>query len=280
MKLDYFFDAYTATYSYIVYDEVSREAAIIDPVLNYDPFSGTVTTKSADVIETVIKDKQLKLVWLLETHAHADHLTAAQYLKTRLGGVVAIGALISQVCEYWGPVFNTAFSPRKFDRLLAAGERLALGNTEITVMTTPGHTPACVSYLIEDAIFVGDALFQPYVGTARADFPGGSAQAIYESVQKILALPDATRIFVGHDYPPTGEDACCETTVGQQHAQNIMINRNTEAAAFVDARTTKDKNKAVPKLLLPAIQFNLRAGSFGETETNGKQYIKIPITLA
>jgi glyoxylase-like metal-dependent hydrolase (beta-lactamase superfamily II) len=280
MKIKHFFDEYTATYSYIVYDEASREAAIIDPVLNYDPFSGTVTTKSADLIVDFINNNQLKAVWLLETHAHADHLTAAQYLKATIGGTVAIGETINQVCEYWGPVFNTTFSPKQFDRLLVAGELLSLGTISITVIATPGHTPACVSYLIEDAIFVGDALFQPYVGTARADFPGGSPQAIYESVQTILALPDETRVFVGHDYPPAGESPRCETTVGQQHAHNVMINRDTSAAAFVDARTKKDTNKSVPKLLLPAIQFNLRAGSFGDPETNGKQYIKIPIKQA
>lgn len=279
MKIEYFFDQETATYTYIIIDEVTKKCAIIDSVLNYDQYSGTTSTKSADQVISYIKNNDLTNEWILETHAHADHLTAAQYLKKTIGGKIAIGANIIKVAEFWSPIFNSdiKIDGSDFDLLLEDQQKINIGNLELKAINTPGHTPACMCYLIENAIFVGDTIFQPYVGTARTDFPGGSAQELFRSIQNILSLPDYTKIFVGHDYPLANNQPKCQTTIKEQKEQNIMINSKITENDFIKNRNDKDKNKAVPKLLIPAIQFNLRAGSFGRAENNGINYIKIPI---
>lgn len=279
MKIKHFFDAQTATFSYVVCDSETQKCAIIDSVLDYDQFSGATSYQSADEIIAYVQEHRLEVEWILETHVHADHLTAAHYLKTRLGGKVAIGENITKVLAFWSPIFNSDFKEdgSDFDYLLKDNETITIGNLALKVMLTPGHTPACACYLIENAVFVGDTIFQPYVGTARTDFPGGSAQDLYRSVQKILSLPEDTLIYVGHDYPPADGTPNHVVTVKQQKQNNVMIGGAISEEEFVAKRNKKDENKAVPKLLLPALQFNVRAGSFGKSENNGIDYIKIPI---
>ena len=277
MKIKHFFDFDTATFSYIISDCKTNKCAIIDPVLNYDQFSGATSTKSADEIISYIKEYNLEVEWILETHVHADHLTSSQYLKDNLGGKVAIGENIIEVAKFWSPIFNNEIKidGSYFDILLQDKQIITIGNMTTKIIYTPGHTPACCCYFVGDAIFVGDTIFQPHVGTARTDFPGGSAQDLYISIQKILSLPDATNIYVGHDYPE--DKATPISTVKEQKEKNIMIAKNVNQDDFIKARNKKDENKSVPKLLLPSIQFNLRAGSFGNKEVNGINYIKIPI---
>lgn len=279
MKIKHFFDQDTATYTYIVTDEQSNQCAIIDSVLNYDQYAGKTSTTAADIVIAYVKENNLTVEWILETHAHADHLTASQYLKDALGGKIAIGENITKVAEFWSPIFNShiKMDGSDFDMLLKDGQVITIGNLALKAMNTPGHTPACMCYVIEDVVFVGDTIFQPYVGTARCDFPGGSAKDLYQSVQKILSLPDATRIFVAHDYPVDGNAPKCMTTVLEEKQHNMMIKQGVSEADFVTARNKKDENKAVPKLLIPSIQFNLRAGSFGDKEDNGVHYIKVPV---
>lgn len=281
MHIESFFDTATATITYVVADLNTNQCAIIDSVHDFDLYSGHISTKSADKVIQYIKKNNLKVEWILETHVHADHLTAAHYLKENLGGKIAIGENIKKVLSYWIPIFNTAKDTpsdgSQFDVLLRDGDTFQIGNLTVTVMHTPGHTPDSVSYHIENAIFVGDAIFMPYVGTARTDFPGGNAETLYHSIQKIFALPDDTRIFTCHDYPPEGQNPAWESTVGQQKKMNILINSSVTEDEFIIVRNKKDENKPVPKLLLPSIQVNLRAGRLGELESNGKHYIKIPI---
>lgn len=283
MHIQPFFDADTATVTYIVSDPATSRCAIIDSVRDYDMNSGRVTTRSADKLIEYITSNKLHVDWILETHIHADHLTAATYLQEKLGGKIGIGENIRAVLSYWIPVFNTStdtpMDGSQFDALFADGEHFKIGNLDVKVIHTPGHTPACVSYHINNAVFVGDLIFMPYVGTARTDFPGGSAQTSYRSIQKILALPGDTHIFSCHDYPPTGQPPAWESTVAEQKQKNIMLQVDTEEA-FVAARNKKDEGKPVPKLLLPSLQVNMRAGKFGLPETNGKQYIKIPLDIA
>lgn len=283
MHIQPFYDPVTATISYVVSDPDSGQCAIIDPVLDYDPAAGTTDTASADRIIAYVQDAGLTVAWLLETHIHADHLTAAAYLKQRLGGTTGIGARITEVLDYWIPVFNTAHDTpadgTQFDRLFQDGDAFTIGKLGVRVMHTPGHTPACISYIIGDAIFVGDTIFMPYMGTSRTDFPGGDAATLYRSIRKILALPETTRVFTGHDYPPQDGEPAWECTVGEQRETNILIHENVAETRYIEMRQERDHRLAVPRLILPSIQVNLRAGALGEPEENGRQYIKIPLNL-
>lgn len=281
MKIEHFFEKDTATFTYVVSDPKTSQCAIIDSVLDYDMNAGKTTTVSADKVIAYVRENNLTVEWILETHAHADHLTASHYLREKLGGKIAIGEHIKEVLKFWVPLFNTAHDTpldgSQFDHLFKDGEVFTIGSIEVKVMHTPGHTPACLTYLIEDAAFVGDTIFMPYVGTARTDFPGGSAQTLYQSIQKLLALPEATRIFTCHDYPPEGQSEGFLSTVADQKAKNSMVHYGVSEAEYVAARNAKDKGKTVPRLLLPSIQVNLRAGDLGKAENNAVQYIKIPL---
>ena len=276
-----FFDSATATLTHIVSDPSTHKAAIIDSVLDYDQYSGRTSTKSADQAIYYIKENNLTVEWILDTHIHADHITGSHYLKEKLGGKIGISVKIKDVLAIWVPIFNTGkdtnLDASQFDRLFKDGDVIKLGNVDIKVMHTPGHTPACSSYLIEDAIFVGDTLFMPDIGTARTDFPGGSAAVLYDSIRKILSLPDATRIFMCHDYPPDGREVHWLTTVKEQKEKNSLIREGISKDAYVTARNKRDEGKPVPKLLHPSIQANLRAGTFGAPEDNNIRYVKIPI---
>jgi glyoxylase-like metal-dependent hydrolase (beta-lactamase superfamily II) len=281
MKIEHFFDKDTATFTYVVSDQKTSKCAIIDSVLDYDMNAGKTTTVSADKVIAYVKEQKLSVEWILETHAHADHLTASHYLREKLGGKIGIGEHIKEVLKFWVPLFNTAHDTSldgsQFDHLFKDGETFTIGSIEVKVMHTPGHTPACVTYLMGDAAFVGDTIFMPYVGTARTDFPGGSAQTLYRSIQKLLSLPESTRIFTCHDYPPQGQPEGYVSTVADQKTKNSMVHDGVSEAEYVAARNAKDKGKAVPRLLLPSIQVNLRAGELGKAENNSVQYIKIPL---
>ena len=275
-----FFDEATNTVTYVVADAASGVCAVIDSVLDFDYASGRTDTRAADAVVAYIKDQGLALHWVLETHVHADHLSAAPYLQEALGGQLGIGDQITVVQAAFGKVFNegTRFARdgSQFDRLFEDGDTFALGQMQGSVMHTPGHTPACLTYVIGDAAFVGDTLFMPDYGTARCDFPGGSAAVMYDSIQRILALPDATRIFVCHDYKAPGRDQFAwETTVGAQKALNKHL--GTDKAAFVAMREARDATLAMPRLIIPSLQVNMRAGHMPEAEDNGGTYLKVPI---
>lgn len=275
-----FFDEDTFTVTYIVADPDTKQCAVIDSVLDYDANMGRTRTDSADKVITHIKEQGLTLVWLLETHVHADHLSGAPYMQQQLGGKITIGDQITQVQDIFGNLFNAeeAFSRNgsQFDHLLAANEELKVGNLSMTALHTPGHTPACMSFLVGDACFVGDTLFMPDYGTARCDFPGGDATTLYESMEKILSLPDATRLFMCHDYAPGGREYHWESTVAESKATNIHLAGKTKAE-FIDMRTTRDAQLSAPRLLLPSVQVNMRAGHMPPAEDNGIAYIKIPL---
>lgn len=278
-----FLDTDTETISYVVADQQLQRAAIIDPVLNYDPKSGEITTKEADRIIAFIESSQLTVEWILETHAHADHLSAAQYLKSKLGGKVAIGENIQKVQRVFSEKFNLDQSfvcdGSQFDQLLKEGESIRLGQYAIHVMFVPGHTPADSAYQIGDAVFVGDTLFMPDVGTARCDFPGGDAHTLYQSIQKILALPDSTRLFMCHDYPPEQRaQHAWQTTVAEQKQKNIHVNSAISEQVFVGMREKRDAGLDMPRLIYPSIQMNIRAGHLPAAESNGQTYFKIPVT--
>lgn len=281
MQIEAFFDTDTSTFTYVVSDASTRKCAIIDPVLDYDMYAGKTATTSCDKIIAYVKAQNLQVEWILETHAHADHLTGSHYLREQLGGKIGIGEHIKAVLEYWVPLFNSAddtpLDGSQFDHLFKDGEHFSIGTIDVQVMHTPGHTPACVSYRMGDAVFVGDTLFMPYVGTARTDFPGGSAKTLYRSIQTLLSLPDATRIFTCHDYPPEGTEVGYVSTVAEQKTSNTMVHQGISEADYIAARNSKDKGKAVPRLLLPSLQVNLRAGALGKAEENGIHYIKIPL---
>lgn len=282
-RIQAFFDEATFTVTYLVSDPGSGEAAVIDPVLDYDHRSGRVSTASADRVLQAIAEQGLALRWILETHAHADHLSAAPYLKARTGAPVAIGEHIREVQAIFAPVFHAldvAGDGREFDRLLRDGEVLALGALQIQVLHTPGHTPACVSYRVGDAVFVGDTLFMPDYGTARADFPGGSARQLYRSIRRLLALPPATRLFLCHDYLAPGREAYAwETTVAAQRARNVHVHEGVDEDAFVALREKRDATLAAPALLLPSVQVNMRAGRLPPAEADGVSYLRIPVRL-
>ncbi|QHL91379.1 MBL fold metallo-hydrolase [Sphingomonas changnyeongensis] len=276
-----FFDEPTNTVSYLVIDPETRDAAVIDPVLDYDPGAGTVDIASADRILAAAAAADARIVWVLETHAHADHLTAAPYIKARTGAMIGIGTDIRQVQQIFRPMFDAgdlAADGGDFDRLFVDGERFAIGNLEVEVMHTPGHTPADVSYRIGDAVFVGDTLFMPDYGTARADFPGGDARQLFRSIRRLLALPRATRLFMCHDYKAPGRDAYAwETTVGDERDHSVHVHDGVDEDAFVAMRTARDAGLAAPRLLLPSIQVNIRAGRFPPAEENGVRFLRIPV---
>ena len=277
-----FFDEATNTVSYIARDPQGDSCAIIDSVLDYDPASGRTDTASADRIIAHVREHGLRVEWILESHVHADHLSAAPYLQEALGGKVGIGDQITVVQDTFGKIFNegTRFQRdgSQFDALFKEGDSFHIGQLRGDVLHTPGHTPACLTYVIGDAAFVGDTLFMPDFGTARCDFPGGSAEALYRSIQKILALPDETRIFVGHDYKAPGRDEFAwETTVGEQKALNVHVGAGKPLEDFVAMRTERDAKLGMPRLILPSIQTNMRAGKMPEPEDNGTSYFKVPI---
>ncbi len=282
-QIQAFFDDATNTVTYLVSDPVTRQAAVIDTVLDYDHRSGKVSTASADQVLAAAAAQALEVAWILETHAHADHLSAAPYLKARTGARVAIGEHICDVQTIFRPVFNlddVSGDGVEFDRLLRDGETFTIGDLKVDVLHTPGHTPACVSYRIGDAVFVGDTLFMPDYGTARADFPGGSAHTLYQSIQKLLAMPPATRLFMCHDYKAPGRDSYAwESTVAEERARNVHVHDGVDADAFVAMRQRRDATLAAPTLLLPSIQVNIRAGRLPEAESNGVRYLKIPMRL-
>jgi glyoxylase-like metal-dependent hydrolase (beta-lactamase superfamily II) len=277
-----FFDDETNTVSYVVRDPAGRAAAVVDSVLDFDYASGRTSTAAADRIVDHVTAEGLKVDWLLETHVHADHLSAAPYLQARLGGKIGIGDKITLVQEVFGKVFNegTAFQRdgSQFDRLFGEGDVFMIGQMRGEVLHTPGHTPACLTYVIGDAAFVGDTLFMPDAGTARCDFPGGSAAELYASIQKILALPPATRIFVCHDYKAPGrEEFAWETSVAEELARNVHIGAGRPAEEFVALREARDATLKMPRLIVPSLQVNMRAGHMPEPEDNGTTYLKVPI---
>lgn len=275
------FDPATWTVTYVVYEKEGAPCAIIDSVLDYDPKSGRTRTDSADKVIDFVREKNLTVAWILETHAHADHLTAAPYLKKKLGGKTAIGDHISAVQQVFKGIFHLesefATDGSQFDHLLKDVEHFSIGALSANTMYVPGHTPACVAYQIADAVFVGDTMFMPDVGTARCDFPGGDAKTLYASAKKILSLPDETRLFMCHDYPPTDRPVAFETTVGEQRRKNIHVHDGMSEAAFVDMRTQRDATLEMPVLILPAVQINIRAGDLPPAESNGVAYVKIPL---
>lgn len=275
------FDPATWTVTYVVYEKVGSACAIIDSVLDYDPKSGRTSHKSADLVIDFVKANGLQVEWILETHAHADHLTAAPYLKQHLGGKTAIGDHISGVQKVFKGIFNMESSFKQdgsqFDHLFADGETITMGGLTGHTMFVPGHTPACVAYQFGDAVFLGDTMFMPDVGTARCDFPGGDAKTLYASTRKILSLPAETRLFMCHDYPPNGRPVCFETTVAEQKANNIHVHDGISEAQFVEMRTKRDATLEMPVLILPAVQINIRAGELPPKEDNGISYAKIPL---
>ena len=279
-----FFDEPTNTVSYLVADPETRAAAVIDPVLDFDPASGRVSTQSAERILAAADAQGLSIGLVLETHPHADHLTAAPVFKSRTGARVGIGIGVREVQKTFGPMFaadDVTGDGGDFDLLLEDGQRLPLGNMEIEVIATPGHTPACVSYKVGDAVFVGDTLFMPDYGTARTDFPGGCAHQLYRSIQRLLALPPETRLFMCHDYKAPGRDTFAwETTVGEQAANNVHLRGGVGEDEYVAMRQARDAKLSMPKLLLPAIQVNIRAGRFPPPGADGVSYLKIPLTIS
>jgi glyoxylase-like metal-dependent hydrolase (beta-lactamase superfamily II) len=279
-----FFDAATSTVTHVVYQSAGSHCAIIDSVMDFDPKSGRLTSMSADRVISFVQSHELKVQWLLETHAHADHISAAPYLREHLGGLIGIGESIKKVQSVFKKVFNleAGFNDNgeQFDRLFVDGETFHIGNLEVKAMHVPGHTPADMAYVVEGSmVFVGDTLFMPDVGTARCDFPGGDAHILYQSVQKLFSLPPETRLFLCHDYPPNGREPIWETTVGEERESNIQINENISEAQFVEKRAARDATLDMPTLILPSIQTNIQAGKLPKAEANGTSYLKIPINV-
>lgn len=279
--IDPFFDEATFTVTYLVSDPETRRAAVVDPVLDYDHRSGRVATTSIDKVLAKADERGLKIDWVLETHAHADHLSAAPHVRARTGARTVIGEHISRVQDIFKPVFNAtdvSGDGREFDRLVSDGEKLPLGRLKIEVMHLPGHTPADVAYRIEDAAFVGDTIFMPDYGTARADFPGGDAAQLYRSIRRLLSLPPETRLFMCHDYKAPGRDRFAwETTVAEERAANIHVHDGVDEAGFVAMRRARDATLAAPVLLLPSVQVNIRAGNLPPPDANGTRYLRIPV---
>ncbi len=289
MHIESFFDPATFTFSHVLADLSTRQCALIDSVLDYDPKSGRTSTTSADRLVDRVKALDLQVQWILETHVHADHLSAAPYLKKRLGGQLAIGAHITTVQNVFGKLFNAgadfARDGSQFDRLLEDGEIFQIGTLQARAMHTPGHTPACMTYVVRDSgdvsekqvAFVGDTLFMPDYGTARCDFPGGNASVLFQSIQKVLSLPDNTELYLCHDYPPETREPHCITTVAEQKNANVHVHRGVNEAEFVAMREKRDASLAMPVLILPSVQVNMRAGQMPPPEDNGQRYLKIPI---
>jgi glyoxylase-like metal-dependent hydrolase (beta-lactamase superfamily II) len=275
-----FFDEATNTVTHLVADPITGHAAIIDPVLDFDPASGRTSTKSVDAVLSVAQSEGWNIVWSLETHAHADHLSGAPVVKERTGAKIGIGEHIRQVRDVFGPMLEVEGEDSDFDRLFADGDRFSIGELEVEVIATPGHTPACVSYRIGNAVFVGDTLFMPDYGTARCDFPGGDARQLYRSIKRLLSLPPETRLFMCHDYKAPGRDHFAwETTVAEERAKNPHVHDGISEEEFVAMREGRDATLAVPKLLYPAIQVNIRAGKLPPAEANGRRYIRIPLEI-
>ena len=280
-----FFDPATFTYSYVVSDPQSRQCVLIDPVLDYDPAAGRTAHRNADRLIAYVREHELSVQWILETHVHADHLSAGHYLKQQLGGRLGIGDHLPVIQRTFGKLFNAgdefATDGRQFDHLFADGERFGVGAIEARVLHTPGHTPACVSYLIGDAAFVGDTLFMPDYGTARCDFPGGDARTLYRSIHaRLFSLPDETRVFMCHDYKAPGrEDYLYETTIGAEREHNVHIHSGIDEEAFVAMRQARDATLGMPALILPSVQVNMRAGALPPAEANGTRYLKIPLDV-
>ncbi|PVH30802.1 MBL fold metallo-hydrolase [Pararhodobacter oceanensis] len=277
-----FFDEATNTITYVVRDPSSAKCAVVDSVLDFDYASGRTDTRSADVVIEFIQEKGFEVEWLLESHVHADHLSAAPYIQEKTGGKIGIGQKITEVQDTFGKVFNegTEFQRdgSQFDRLFGEGDSFHIGQLRGDVMHTPGHTPACLTYVIGDAAFVGDTMFMPDFGTARCDFPGGSAEMLYQSIQRILALPDETRVFVGHDYKAPGrEEFAWETTVAEQKAFNVHVGAGKPAEDFIAMREERDSTLAMPRLIIPSLQVNMRGGQMPPAEDNGKTYLKVPV---
>ncbi len=280
-QIEAFFDEATWTVSYVVYDQPGGHCAIVDSVLDYDAKSGRTSTRSASRLIEFVQGHSLTVDWILETHAHADHLSAAHYLRKKLGGRIAIGAGITQVQDVFKGIFHLEpeFRPdgSQFDHLFQDGEAFRIGQLQAQAVSVPGHTPACMAYQVEDAVFVGDTLFMPDVGTARCDFPGGNAHTLYQSVRKLLSLPPETRLFMCHDYPPAGRAAAWECTVQDQRAHNIHVHDGVTETAFVELRQRRDATLDMPVLILPSVQVNIRAGELPPAEANGVSYLKIPL---
>jgi len=279
-----FFDPATFTYSYVVSDPETRQCAVIDSVLDYDPASGRTSHATAQRLVDYVREQDLKVQWLLETHVHADHLSAAPYLKQQLGGCMAIGDRITVVQNTFGKLFNAgtefATDGRQFDHLFQDEETFQVGNVPARAIHTPGHTPACMTYVIGDAAFVGDTLFMPDYGTARCDFPGGDARTLYRSIQKLFALPDETRVFMCHDYMAPGRDEFLyETTIAAEREHNVHVHSGISEQQFVDMRTARDATLAMPTLILPSVQINMRGGELPAPESNGTRYLKIPLDV-
>ncbi len=276
-----FFDPATWTVSYVVFDAPGGHCALVDSVLDYDPTSGRTRPDSADQLIAFVREQNLMVDWILETHAHADHLSAAPYLRKHLGGKIAIGGKITQVQNVFKGIFHLepefATNGSQFDHLFEDGDTFAIGTLQAQALSVPGHTPACMAYQVGDAVFVGDTLFMPDVGTARCDFPGGNAHTLYQSVRKLLSLPPETRLFMCHDYPPEGREAQWECTVADQRARNIHVHDGVSEAEFVAMRTKRDAGLAMPVLILPSVQVNIRAGELPPPEANGVSYLKIPL---
>lgn len=279
-----FFDPATFTYSYVVSDPQTRQCAVIDSVLDYDPASGRTSHATAQRLVDYVCEQDLKVQWLLETHVHADHLSAAPYLRQQLGGQLAIGDRITVVQDTFGKLFNagTGFATdgRQFDHLFHDGDTFQVGNIQARAIHTPGHTPACMTYVIGDAAFVGDTLFMPDYGTARCDFPGGDARTLYQSIQKLFALPGDTRVFMCHDYKAPGrEEFLYETTIAAEREQNVHVHAGISEDQFVAMRTARDATLSMPTLILPSVQINMRGGELPEPESNGTRYLKIPLDV-
>ncbi len=276
-----FFDPATWTLTYIVKDPNSSSCAIVDSVLDYEAASGRTKTESADQVIAMVEAENLTVEWILETHVHADHLSAAPYLHKKLGGQIGIGAHITDVQNIFGNLFNAEPEFRRdgsqFDRLFTDGDTFSIGGLTATAMHTPGHTPACMTYHVGDALFVGDTMFMPDFGTARCDFPGGDARVLYQSIQRLLALPPETRMFMCHDYMPNGREMKYETTVAEQKASNLHVHDGISEDDFVAMRSAKDKTLNMPTLILPSVQVNMRAGELPPAEDNGVRYLKIPL---
>jgi len=279
-----FFDPATFTVSHLVQDPTSDACAIVDSVLDFDAPSGRTDTRTAGQIVAAIKERQLKVTWILETHAHADHLTAAPWLRQHLGGTLAIGAQITAVQRTFGDIFNEddrfARDGRQFDHLFIDGETFSIGGLQAVALHVPGHTPACMAYVIGDTVFVGDTLFMPDYGSARCDFPGGDARTLYRSIKRLMSLPDATRVFLCHDYKAPGrDDYAWETTILAERTGNVHVREGIDADTFVRMREARDATLPMPRLLLPSVQVNMRAGNLPEPEGNGVRYLKLPLDL-
>ena len=280
-KIQNFFDKQTSTLSYVVYCNLTKKCAVIDSVLDFDYSSGSVDYLNADKIISYINKNELELEWLIETHVHADHLSASPYIQKRLGGKIGISEKISDIQDIFGKTFNAGTEFQKdgsqFDKLFKNNDEYQIGKVSCKVIHTPGHTPACTAHVIGNSIFVGDTLFMPDLGSARADFPGGDARELYSSIQKILSYPDETELFICHDYPPSTREVTCSTTVGEQKKKNIHVKTSISEDEFVKIRENRDKTLNMPKLIIPSIQVNMRAGNLPPPEDNGNVYIKVPI---